>query len=147
MTASGRRLSIRNRLVRPVEAVLVLCRNDHVPGWIVDEQDEGIGMAFGGADVGRMRGHASCCLRQPVDLWIGDEDDPENRPVPMRLVHVTPSSAATCVTGLTFDVRRMKSKDIVHLLGVWRSFVVAARVKHHASPAEGPDSNDSFETP
>lgn len=132
MPASGRRLSNRNRLERPVEATLVLCGREPVGGWIVDEQDEGLGMAFGGPDVDRMQTHRACCLREAVDLWIGDREDPENRPVPMRLVHVTPVDAAKCVAGLAFDVPRMKSADIVHLLRVWRSFVVERRVRRHA---------------
>lgn len=132
MPASGRRLSNRNRLDRPVEAVVGLCDREKVGGWIVDEQDEGLGMAFGGGDVDRIQAHKHCCLHQPAKLWIGSVDDPENRPVPMRLVHVTPVDAGKCVAGLRFDVPRMKSADIVHLLRIWRSFVVERRVRRHA---------------
>lgn len=132
MPASGRRLSNRNPLHRPVEGVLALCGGERVGGWIVNEQDEGLGMAFGGPDVERIQAHRDCCLREPVRLWIGDSQDEANRPVPMRLVHVTAVDAGKCLTGLTFDVARMKSADIVHLLGVWRNFVVEQRVRRRA---------------
>ncbi len=127
MTSSGRRLSQRNRLERPVEATLGLCTEGRVFGWIVDEQDDGIGMVFGGADVSRMVAHRDCCLRAEIDLWLVDDPtlDP-TRPIPMRLAHVTPSDdEKTCRAGLAFDVGRMQPQDIVHLLGIWRRLVPA----------------------
>jgi len=65
-----------------------------------------------------------------VSLVIGDDESPDARPVPMRLAHITRSPEGRCTAGLSFDVRRMKPEDIVHLLGLWRRFVVAARTSH-----------------
>ena len=125
MSKSGRRLSQRNRLERPVEAELHLCRDEAVHGWIVDEQDDGVGMMFGGEDVDKLIGHKDCCVKAPADLWIGD-DDREGRPIPVRLAHVTPvGKDRTCRAGLAFDVSRMQPQDITHLLGVWRRLVIA----------------------
>jgi hypothetical protein len=129
MPASGRRLSIRHRLTHPVEASLGLCRGGRAHGWIVNEQDDGIGMVFAAQDVARMLGHAECCLQGPVDLWIGADGPPTVRAVPMRLAHVTPRDGGPCLAGLAFDVARMQPEDVVHLLGIWRRFVVASELK------------------
>ena len=125
MGATGRRLSNRNRLDRPVEAHLSLCRGQQVRGWIVDEQDDGVGMMFGAEDVAALRTHEACCVGGPADLWLAEEGR-EGHPVPVRLAHVTPEGPRqTCRAGLAFDVGRMKASDIAHLLGVWRRLVVA----------------------
>lgn len=130
MTSSGRRLSPRHRLQHPVEAALGLCGGQTVRGWIVDEQDDGVGMAFGGDDVLRMLGHQHCCRGAATALWLEDGESSSVRPIPMRLAHVTPTAdGRTCRAGLAFDVRRMEPQDIVHLLGVWRRLV----------PARGPE--------
>lgn len=125
MSDTGRRLSRRNRLERPVEAELRLCGEDTVGGWIVDEQDDGVGMMFGGADVASLAAHATCCVGRGADLWLAEEGR-EGRPIPVVLAHVTTSGETpTCRAGLAFDVSRMEAQDITHLLGVWRRLVIA----------------------
>lgn len=125
MSAAGRRLSRRNRLERPVEADLCLCGDSVVHGWIVDEQDDGVGMMFGGEDVLALEAHADCCVQGPANLWLADEAR-EGRPIPVLLAHVTPDEPdRTCRAGLAFDVARMEPQDITHLLGIWRRLVVA----------------------
>lgn len=119
-----RRLSVRKHLDRPLEAALRLCGGDPIQGWIVDEQDDGIGMAFGAADAEQVLGHCECCLHQAADLWLDGEGPDEARAVPMRMAHVTRQAEGTAKVGLQFDVPRMQPEDIVHLLGVWRRLVV-----------------------
>ena len=123
MPAPRRRLSVRRRLERPLEAVLGLCREDHIKGWIIDEQDDGIGMAFGAEDAALVRGHQKCCVRQPAELWLEDDDPDGPRPIPMVLAHVTQTRRGIANVGLAFDVARMQPEDIVHLLGIWRRLV------------------------
>lgn len=120
MRNSGRRLSPRRKLDRPLEAELLLCQGHVVAGWIVDEQDDGLGMAFGDGDVPRLEEHRACCLGGPVDLWLND-GGARGRPVPVRLAHVTKKGEARdCRAGLAFDVSRMTAEDVAHLLAVWR---------------------------
>ena len=88
MSKPSRRLSARHRLPRPLEAELMLCGGVTISGWIVDEQDDGVGMAFGGPDVERVEAHRPCCVASPADLWLADEQG-RGRPVPVRLAHVT----------------------------------------------------------
>lgn len=125
MSAAGRRLSRRNRLERPVEAELCLCGERVIEGWIVDEQDDGVGMMFGGEDVANLKAHELCCVHGPADLWLADEAR-EGRPIPVVLAHVTPQETdRTCRAGLAFDVSRMEAQDITHLLSIWRRLVIA----------------------
>ncbi|MFV1960082.1 MAG: hypothetical protein ACC662_11795 [Planctomycetota bacterium] len=126
MTNSGRRLSQRNRLERPVEAELHLCGEDTVFGWIVDEQDDGVGMMFGAEDAERLLAHETCCVNAPATMWLAEEDR-EGRPIPVRVIHFTrpDDQDRACRAGLAFDVARMKPQDITHLLGIWRRLVVA----------------------
>ena len=126
MSAAGRRLSRRNRLERPVEAELCLCGDTVIGGWIVDEQDDGVGMMFGGEDVAGLMAHDACCVQGAANLWLADEKR-EGRPIPVLLAHVTPQGEdRTCRAGLAFDVSRMEAQDITHLLGIWRRLVVAS---------------------
>ena len=125
MSKPSRRLSARHRLPRPLEAELMLCGGVTISGWIVDEQDDGVGMAFGGPDVERVEAHRPCCVASPADLWLADEQG-RGRPVPVRLAHVTRTKApekGTCRAGLAFDVPRMQAEDITHLLAIWRRLV------------------------
>lgn len=123
MVHPARRLADRRRLTRPIEAVLYLCRGEQVSGWIVDEQADGLGMAFGADDVPVLGAHADCCVGRPADLRIEGyaADDP---PIPVRLAHVTrPSHDRVCRAGLSFDVTRMRSEDVARLLRVWRTLL------------------------
>lgn len=124
MPAHRRRLSVRRRLERPLDAVLRLCGGASIQGWIVDEQDDGIGMAFGASDADRVLEHEGCCGGRPADVWLEGEGPDEARAIPMRLAHVTRTDEGTARVGLQFDVPRMEPEDIVHLLGVWRRLVV-----------------------
>jgi hypothetical protein len=107
--------------------VLRLCRDEEVQGWIIDEQDDGVGMAMGAEDAVTVAGHRGCCIGQSVELWLPGEEPPEApRPTPMLLVHATPIDKGIARVGLAFDVARMQPEDIVHLLGVWRRLVFGA---------------------
>jgi len=120
----SRRLSRRRPLARPLEADLVL-DDEPVSGWVVDEQDDGLGMAFGGADVDRLCAFHETSRDGRVQLVLGD--DPTNtRAIPVRLVHVTRNdSGHACRAGLSFDVARMAAEDIAHLMVVWRRLMAA----------------------
>jgi len=123
MVHPARRLADRRRLTRPIEAVLLLCRGEEASGWIVDEQADGLGMAFGADDVPLLAEHAGCCVGNPADLRLEGytEDDP---PIPVRLAHVTRQSEnLVCRAGLSFDVSRMRSEDVARLLRVWRTLL------------------------
>jgi hypothetical protein len=127
MAESSRRLSARRRLERPLEAELLLCRGATVSGWIVDEQDDGVGMAFGGEDVARLEAHRACCVGAKADLWLAD-DEGRGRPIPVALAHVTKAKTAGhgLRAGLAFDVPRMQAEDIGHLLAIWRRLLGSA---------------------
>ena len=118
-----RRLADRRRLSRPIEAVLHLCRSEQACGWIVDEQADGLGMAFGADDVPLLAEHAECCVGAAADLQLeGYADD--DRPIPFRIAHVTRQSEnLVCRAGLSFDVARMQSEDVARLLRVWRTLL------------------------
>ena len=123
MVHPARRLADRRRLPRPIEAVLHLCRGEQASGWIVDEQADGLGMAFGADDVPLLGEHVECCVGNPADLWLESttEDEP---PIPVRLAHVTRQSEdLVCRAGLSFDVTRMRSEDVARLLRVWRTLL------------------------
>ncbi len=62
MTNTSRRLATRTALKRPIEARILLCRGDRVGGWVLDEQDDGLGMAFGAGDVPKLTQHVECCV-------------------------------------------------------------------------------------
>jgi hypothetical protein len=120
-----RRLSARRRLARPLEAELRLCGGEAVSGWIVDEQDDGLGMAFGAGDVGRLTAHRDCCVASEANLRFAG-GDPGGRPIPVWVAHVTDGpTPGTCRAGLAFDVPRMCAEDISHLLAVWRRLMDA----------------------
>jgi hypothetical protein len=120
MDHPSRRLSERHRLKRPVEAHLLLCGGDSASGWIVDEQSDGLGMAFGADDVPRLTMHTDCCVGGPANLRL-EGYEPDERPIPVRLAHVTRQSAnLVCRAGLSFDVSRMRSEDVSRLLRVWQ---------------------------
>ena len=119
MSLETRRLSERHTLERPLEANLICC-GEAVSGWIVDEQDDGLGMAFGGDDVGRVQAFRERCPDGRVQLWLGD-DEVRGRAIPVRLVHVTPPDGErACRAGLAFDVAHMAAEDIAHLMVIWR---------------------------
>jgi hypothetical protein len=119
-TARSRRLSFRRRLERPVEATLHLCREERVAGWIVDEQDDGLGMMFGADDVPRLEAHRDCCVGGSAEVWLADEET-KGRAVPVVLAHVTEADKpGTCRAGLAFEVRRMAPEDVTHLMAIWR---------------------------
>jgi hypothetical protein len=123
MVHPARRLADRRRLRRPIEAVLTLCRGDRASGWIVDEQADGLGMAFGADDVPLLGQHADCCIGNPADLRLEGYAD-EERPIPVRLAHVTRHAEnLVCRAGLSFDVSRMRSEDVARLLRVWRTLL------------------------
>ena len=120
--ASGRRLAERKPLAKPIEARLHLCRGEEAAGWIVDEQDDGLGMAFGSGDVPLLATHADCCIGGPVSVSLGSRDEAPH-PIPVRLAHVTRKELGqVCRAGLAFDVSRMQSEDVAHLLTLWRRF-------------------------
>ena len=119
MDMPGRRLSERRRLERPLEADLILSEDQTVAGWIVDEQDDGVGMMFGGEDVSVIEGFLGDAEGVNADLWIGDAE--KGRAVPVRVRHVTAAGKEReCRVGLSFDVRRMEAEDITHLMAIWR---------------------------
>lgn len=123
MVHPARRLAARRRLSRPIEAALLLCRGDQADGWIVDEQADGLGMAFGADDVPLLELHADCCVGNPCDLRI-EGYRAEDPPIPVRLAHVTrQSDNLVCRAGLSFDVARMRSEDVARLLRVWRTLL------------------------
>jgi len=123
MLHPARRLAERRRLSRPIEAVLQLCGGGRACGWIVDEQADGLGMAFGAEDVPLLGEHADCCVEGPVDLQLEGYTEDE-RPIPVRLAHVTRQSEhLVCRAGLSFDVTRMQSEDVARLLRVWRTLL------------------------
>lgn len=123
MVHPARRLAERHRLARPIEAVLLLCRDEQAFGWIVDEQADGLGMAFGADDVPRLAEHAECCVGGPADLKLEGYRE-EDRPIPVRIAHVTrKSDNLVCRAGLSFDVARMRSEDVARLLTVWRTLL------------------------
>ena len=52
-------------------------------GWIVDEQADGLGMAFGADDVPLLAAHAECCVGDAADLQLegySDEEPPDPGP-------------------------------------------------------------------
>ena len=123
----GRRVSARVRLKPPVEAKLLL-KDESVQGWIVDQQEDGLGMRFGGSDAVRLVARPDVWLEGPLSLALpGLEGDPERLPV--RLVHVTQldSSKRECNVGLTYDRQRMKPAQVLQLLETWRRFSAARR--------------------
>ena len=120
MTQTRRRLATRQELQRPLEARLLLCRGDTVVGWVLDEQDDGLGMIFGSKDVPKLEDHRECCLGGPVDLYMTCACH-DGRPIPVKLAHITPSSPRQeSRAGLAFDVARMRSDDVGRLLQMWR---------------------------
>lgn len=129
MTQTGRRLAERHALRRPVEARLLLCRAETVGGWVLDEQDDGLGMVFGSRDVARLEEHIECCVGGPIDLFMGGGQG--GRPIPVCLAHISPATdKQECRAGLAFDVSRMRSEDVGRLLTMWRQLATS----EHAEP-------------
>jgi hypothetical protein len=123
----GRRLSNRTRLKPPLEARLELDGHS-IQGWIVDQQDDGLGLRFGGADADRLLGAPTPWMSgQPTLALVGMKAPTERLPV--RVVHVTASPAARkeCLIGLTYDRVRMRPEHVLQLLETWQRFEPSAR--------------------
>lgn len=123
----GRRVSARVRLKPPVEARLLL-KDESVQGWIVDQQEDGLGLRFGGDDAVRLVARPEFWLEGPLTLALPGLDD-EGERLPVRLVHVTQQDSAKreCQAGLTYDRHRMKPAQVLQLLETWRRFSAVRR--------------------
>ena len=86
MTQPARRISGRTKFERPVEARLGLCRGEVAEGWVVDEQEEGVGMRFGGDDADRMAAHRECCGSRVLEFSLSSGRG-ERGPFPAKIVH------------------------------------------------------------
>jgi hypothetical protein len=94
-----------------------------VDGWIVDQQDDGLGVRFGAHDADRLHDEASSWMSgEPLLSLIGLKAPGEKLPV--RVVHVTPHPAAKheCLVGLIYDRRRMRPEHVLQLLENWQRF-------------------------
>ncbi len=125
--APGRRLSTRTRLARPLEVRLV-CGQRSLAGWVVDQQDDGLGLRFGAADAEALLADAQALGAGPLDLQLPGLEARQER-LPVLLVHVTRTDPARreCLAGLTYDRRRMKPDAVARLLDLWRRFDGARR--------------------
>lgn len=123
----GRRVNPRARLKPPVEARLRL-GDDGVDGWIVDQQEDGLGMRFGAGDAVRLCARPDRWREGPLELALPGLDAPWQR-LPVALVHVTQTHAARreCLVGLVYDKRRMKPDQVQRLLETWHTFDAARR--------------------
>jgi len=134
MKETGRRLAPRTPLRTPLEASLRVCRGDNVPGWIVEEQDDGLGMMFGAEDAERLLAHGTCCVEGEADLVLS-EPGRVTCTVPVRLAHVTlQETSRVCRAGLSYDVRRFRPEDIARLLGLWRRLAETTRPDGTTTP-------------
>lgn len=118
----GRRLSARTRLRPPMEARL--SRGDEgAEGWIVDQQDDGLGLRFGHEDAARLLGDPEPWRTEPCHLTLLGPRAPAER-LPVRVIHVTAIDPARreCVVGLVYDRRRMKAEQVLSLLETWQRF-------------------------
>lgn len=121
----GRRVSARTRLTSPMEVRLVL-GDAAVLGWIVDQQDDGLGLRFGAEDAELLASGFERWREGPLDLYLPGLEAPQER-LPVALVHVTRKdpSRRECFVGLTYDRRRMKPQQVSRLLDLWRRFEAA----------------------
>jgi hypothetical protein len=110
-----------------VEARLLL-QDDSVQGWIVDQQEDGLGLRFGGGDAVRLVARPGAWLEGPLTLALPGLDD-EGERLPVRAVHVTQQDSAKreCHVGLTYDRHRMKPAQVLQLLETWRRFSATRR--------------------
>jgi hypothetical protein len=124
----ARRISSRTRLGRPIEARLVLCRDEAAEGWVVDEQEEGVGMRFGGADAERLLAHRECCGNRVLEFTLSGPTDPRF-PLPVRIVHLSAAEPGKreCRAGLLFERAKMKPEQVERLLSLWALLRSAAR--------------------
>jgi hypothetical protein len=123
----GRRVNPRAQLKPPVEARLVL-GDESVEGWIVDQQEDGIGMRFGAGDAVRLLARPDRWRDERLELALPGLDAPWQR-LPVALVHVTQRDPAhrECLVGLVYDKRRMKPDQVQRLLETWHAFEGARR--------------------
>jgi hypothetical protein len=117
----------RARLAPPVEARLIL-GDDSVEGWIVDQQEDGLGLRFGAGDAVRLVARPDRWRDGALELALPGLDAPWQR-LPVSLVHVTQLDAARreCVVGLVYDRKRMKPDQVQRLLETWHAFDAARR--------------------
>ena len=118
----GRRINARTRLRPPVEARLALAR-EQVQGWIVDQQDDGLGMRFGHVDADRLMDSTELWREGPLTLSLPGLKG-EDHHLPVRLVHVTQRSPEghECLVGLMYDRKRMRGDQVRDLLQAWVRF-------------------------
>lgn len=118
----GRRVNARARLKPPVEARLLL-GDDAVSGWIVDQQEDGLGMRFGAGDAVRLGARPEPWREGPLELGLPGLDAPWQR-LPVALVHVTQTDPVRreCLVGLVYDRKRMKPEQVQVLLETWHRF-------------------------
>lgn len=92
-------------------------------GWVVDQQDDGLGLRFGGEDAARLLEAAPRWREGALDLQLPGLEAPQER-LPVVLVHATQRDPARreCFAGLVYDRRRMKPEQVVRLLALWRRF-------------------------
>lgn len=123
----GRRVSARLRLAPPIEVRLVL-GDQSVQGWVVDQQDDGLGLRFGSDDAERLLRDPEAWREGPLGLQMPGLEAPQER-LPVSLVHVTPGSGGRreCIVGLIYDRRRMKPDQVARLLDLWARFEAASR--------------------
>lgn len=122
MPHAGRRLTARTRLKPPLEVRLSL-GTENLDGWIVDQQDDGLGLRFGACDADNLLCNAVRWTEgKPTLALLGLRAPAETLPV--RVVHVTPRDANhhECLVGLTYDRARMKPEQVLRLLETWQKF-------------------------
>lgn len=119
---AGRRLTARTRLKPPMEARLSR-GTASADGWIVDQQDDGLGLRFGAADAVRLLHEASTWIRGTCSLSLVGAHAPAET-LPVTVVHVTPRDATghECLVGLVYDRMRMKPEQVLRLLETWQKF-------------------------
>ena len=123
----GRRVNLRRLLKPPVEARLVL-GEECVEGWIVDQQEDGLGLRLGAGDAVRLAARPDRWRDAALELALPGLDAPWQR-LPVTLVHVTQSDSARreCLVGLVYDKKRMKPDQVQRLLETWHAFDSARR--------------------
>lgn len=119
---AGRRLTARTRLKPPVEARLSLGA-ESVDGWIVDQQDDGLGLRFGAEDAVQLLRATAAWLRGPCSLALLGAHAPAET-LPVTVVHLTPRDEThhECLVGLIYDRVRMKPEQVLRLLETWQKF-------------------------
>ena len=119
---AGRRLTARTRLKPPVEAKLSIGA-ESVDGWIVDQQDDGLGLRFGAEDAVRLLHETNAWIRGTCNLALLGAHAPAET-LPVTVVHVTPRDETLheCLVGLVYDRVRMKPEQVLRLLETWQKF-------------------------